>query len=197
MYFSNVFVRALSVTTLAIFSVTTSAPADITYSATADFGEGMFINLNPNGNQLQVNTWNETKTAAPPLLPYIWIACSDRGTVVRMATADHWSVLDQKPVQAGDILGEYRTAPEGCGIGPGFGQDPSRTTVDFDGNVWVANRAYIQDSEPGHPSCGQEWCGHVVKIGSGLSFQWVDRNCNGVVDTSTGLGDIRAWPNPA
>ena len=172
--------------------LTTASQGDVTFSTQADFSQGDFINLNPNGDQLQINTWAQTKTADPPVLPYLWVACSGRGTVVRIATADHYSPVDQKPVQAGDILGEYRTGPDACGSGPGFGQDPSRTTVDFDGNVWVANRANLEAFE-----CEDDLCGHVVKIGSGLAFQWVDRNCNGVLDTSRGLGEIRPWVTPA
>ncbi|MBU0718485.1 MAG: hypothetical protein KJ749_09580, partial [Planctomycetes bacterium] len=191
MYFSGTFLRTSLLASLVAIGFTPSAQGDVTYSTTTQFSGGTFINLNPNSDELQINTWAQTKTADPPVLPYLWVACSGRGTVVRIATADHYSPVDQKPVQAGDILGEYRAGPDACGSGPGFGQDPSRTTVDFDGNVWVANRANLEAFE-----CEDDLCGHVVKIASGLAFQWVDRNCNGVLDTSTGLGDIRAWPNP-
>lgn len=115
---------------------------------------------------------------------------------MRIAAVDHYSPVDARCVSAGQVLGEYRTAPDQCY--QSFRGDPSRTTVDFDGNVWVANRSDIAD--------GSNRYGHVVKIGSGLSYQWKDRdlpayqgtdwNTNGVLDTSTGLGDIRPWPNP-
>jgi hypothetical protein len=51
------------------------------------------------------------------------IAASSRGTAVRANT------------ETGVITGEYFTAPTGRG------RDPSRTTVDLLGNMWVGNRA--------------------------------------------------------
>jgi len=88
---------------------------------------------------VRINTWNETKNADPPVLPYLWVACSERGTVVRIATST-CDPLTQQTVQIGEILGEYRTAPEGCANGNlGYKTDPSRTAVDFDGSAWIAN----------------------------------------------------------
>jgi len=68
-------------------------------------------------------------------------------------------------------VARYRTGPNG-------GSDsPSRTAVDVDGSCWVANRAFgIQ--------------GSVVKI---RMTGGVDRNGNGVIDTSTGPGDVKPW----
>ncbi|PXF51745.1 MAG: hypothetical protein C4B55_05155 [Candidatus Methanophagaceae archaeon] len=71
----------------------------------------------------------------------------------------------------GDELGRYRTCPEDVN---GY---PSRTTVDLQGNVWLGNRQ----------------AGTVVKIGLYENGQCVDRNGNGVVETSQDLnadGDI-------
>ncbi|MBZ4421853.1 RHS repeat-associated core domain-containing protein [Myxococcus sp. RHSTA-1-4] len=73
----------------------------------------------------------------------------------------------------GQILGEYYTSPTGQP------KDPSRTTVDKTGSVWASNRA------------GNS----VVHIGLVENGQCVDRNGNGVIDTSTGYGDIKAWTN--
>ena len=149
------------------------------FTTTDDFRQGEFINLNADGAQLNVNTWNETITADPPVLPYLWVACSTRGTVVKIATADHYSPIHGRIVETGEILGEYHTAPEGCP------RNPSRTSVDFDGNVWVANRSDISEDSVKR--------GHVVKIGSGLSFEWTNRNAVWQPDTSDGLGTILAW----
>lgn len=70
----------------------------------------------------------------------------------------------------GNELGRYRVAPRGdC--------SPSRTTVDLDGSCWVGNRQ----------------AGTVVKIGLLEAGQWIDRNGNGVCDTSrdtNGNGNI-------
>jgi streptogramin lyase len=73
--------------------------------------------------------------------------------------------------ETGKVLGEYRSAPSGVPA------DPSRTTVDKSGNVWATNRA------------GNS----VVHIGLVENHQCVDRNGNGRIDTSTGLGDVLPW----
>ena len=73
--------------------------------------------------------------------------------------------------RTGREIGRYRTCPTGVN-----GQ-PSRTTIDQFGNCWVANRQ----------------SGTVVKIGLMENGQYLDRNGNGVVDTSqdtNGDGDI-------
>jgi hypothetical protein len=84
---------------------------------------------------------------------------SSHGTIVKVDT------------RTGEVLGEYRTAPEGQPL------NPSRTTVDHDGNVWVGNR----DGNS------------VTKVGLLENNQCVDRDSNGVITTSTGLGDVLAW----
>ena len=75
--------------------------------------------------------------------------------------------------ETGAVLGEYRTAPQGQQI------NPSRTTVDHNGSVWTTNR----DGNS------------VVRIGLLENGQCVDRNGNGVIETSNALGDVRGWPN--
>ena len=69
----------------------------------------------PNNDQLQLDPVISS-------FPFINVAASGRGTVVRANTL------------TGEIVGEYRTAPEGRGL------NPSRTTVDLFGSVWTANR---------------------------------------------------------
>ena len=75
--------------------------------------------------------------------------------------------------ETGKVLGEYRSAPAGQPT------DPSRTTVDKSGNVWAGNRG------------GNS----VIHIGLVENHQCVDRNGNGRIDTSTGLGDVLGWAN--
>jgi hypothetical protein len=103
---------------------------------------------------------------------FIWVAASRRGTVIKIDT------------DTGDVVGEYWTAPVYDPERPS--QDPSRTVVDRNGNVWVGNRR--DDSEG---------MGSVVKIGLLENGQCEDRNGNGTIDTSTGLGDVRDWDNAA
>jgi hypothetical protein len=103
------------------------------------------------------------------------------------------------------VVGEYRTAPDGRGL------NPSRTTVDLFGNVWTANRNE-DGSIDGVPH------GSAVKIGlivggtrvdeSGapdpqggyLAAPYayntcIDRNGDGLIRTSKGLGDVLDWPD--
>ena len=91
---------------------------DVLYTTDADFDKGTLVSVNhnaPNNNQLQLDS--PTKP-----FPFINVAASGRGTMVRTNT------------ETGEIVGEYRTAPDGRGL------NPSRTTVDLFGNVWTANR---------------------------------------------------------
>jgi streptogramin lyase len=72
--------------------------------------------------------------------------------------------------ETGKELGRYIVAPH-------TNSAPSRTTVDLQGNCWV----------------GQRQAGTVVKIGLYEAGNWIDRNGNGVADTSQDLnndGDI-------
>jgi len=102
-----------------------------TWTLDGDFDEGTIVNLNhdPNHDQLQLNNF-----ARP--FRYINVAASARGTVVRVNT------------DTGEIVGEYKTAPQGRGL------NPSRTSVDLRGNVWTANRGEAENDE-----------GSAVKIG--------------------------------
>jgi len=159
------------------------------YSSDADFDLGVLVNLNHNppfNNQLQLNPFAEP-------FPFICVACSDRGTIVRIET------------NTGQVLGEYRTAPDGRG------RNPSRTTVDLYGDVWCGNRAENSNGD-----------GSVVKVGlviGGLRgnklpdggfvadangeylqppFNYstaVDRDGDGLIRTSRGLGNILGWSN--
>lgn len=135
---------------------------DVTYTLDAEFDQGVLVNVNhdsPNNDQLQLNETVET-------LPFIWVAASARGTIVKIDTV------------TGTVLGEYWSSPSGRG------KNPSRTTVDLNGNVWAGNRAENSGGK-----------GSVVQVGLLEAGQCVDRNGNGVIDTSAGLGDIRPWTN--
>lgn len=142
-----------------------------TYTDDADFDEGTSINLvHSTAGQLQL------RDAVVPF-GFIWVAVSTKGTVVKIDT------------RSGAVVGEYLSSPTG------MGRDPSRTTVDKNGNVWVANRAefgYVP-SPRGLLKTGS--AGSVVHIGLEENGQCQDRNGNGVIDTSGGYGDVRAWTN--
>lgn len=178
----------VSLVTVSASGVGAVVPQSWTYTSDADFDGGNMLNVNhdsPNNNQLQLNA-----TTQP--FPFIWIACSNRGTIVRV------------DVNTGVILGEYFTSPTGQS------RDPSRTTVDLYGNVWSGNRAEAAN-------IGGVQHGSVIKIGlviggtrcdqSGTPdvngqylkppFDYstaVDRNRDGLIKTSRGAGNILSWP---
>jgi hypothetical protein len=91
---------------------------------------------------------------------FIWIVNTLEGTVSKIDTRTH------------DELARYRTGPESAwGV-----VDPSRTSVNAAGDVYVGNRA------------GRS----VVKI-SALGLDCPDTNGDGVVTTSTGPEDVLDW----
>ena len=124
-----------------------------TWTDDADFDEGILDDVNhdaPNNDQLQVTV------DISPDLPFIWVANSGESTVSKINTL------------TGDELGRYRTGP-----GTGFGENPSRTTVDLNGDVWVGNRSSATATK--------------------IALKPFDQNGDGVITTSTGAGDVLAW----
>lgn len=104
---------------------------------------------------------NDTLRLSDEMEPFnfLWVARSSNGTVVKINT------------DTNEIIGEYKTAPNGQPL------NPSRTTVDKDGSLWVANR----DGNS------------VTKIGLVENGQY--RKDENGVNTSTALGDIKNWSN--
>ncbi|HEX6284928.1 MAG TPA: Ig-like domain-containing protein, partial [Pyrinomonadaceae bacterium] len=126
-----------------------------TYTLDADFDEGNTFNIvHDVANQLQLDQRAQE-------FDFLWVAVSSKGTIVKINT------------KTGQVIGEYFTSPSGQP------KDPSRTTVDHNGNVWATNRA------------GNS----VVHIGLVENGQCVDRNGNGLIETSTGFNNILPWPN--
>jgi streptogramin lyase len=158
---------------------------DFDWGTDPNADRGTLINVwdDPSG-QLQRNPVPET---TPP--PYICVAVSGRGTLVRIDT------------RTGQVLGEYYSAPNGRG------RNPSRTTVDLDGSAWASNRDEADNNK-----------GSVVKVGLLIGgtrcnadgtndpngqylkppFEYntcQDRNADGLIKTSRGVGDVLPWPN--
>ena len=125
-----------------------------TYTTDTDFNEGSLNNVvvAGTGEPAQLQLSDETEP-----FNFIWVAVSSRGTVVKIDT------------ETGQVLGEYWTSPSGSA------SNPSRTTVDMNGDVWVANR----NLNPGSVI-------HIASIPT-------DQNGDGIITTSTGLGDVLAW----
>jgi large repetitive protein len=132
-------------------------PGGRVFTSSADFALGTTVGVDgATPDQLQLSAGSET-------FPFIWVANSDAGTISKLRT------------DTGAEVGRYWSAPNGTG------RNPSRTTVDQDGNVWVGNR----DSNT------------VTKIALQEAGNCIDRNGNGVIETSTGSADVKAWTTAA
>jgi len=164
---------------------------NVSYTADADFNQGTLVNVNHDvvHDQIQLNEIVTT-------FPFINVAASERGTILRI------------DVNTGAIIGEYLTAPNN------MSKNPSRTTVDLAGNVWVSNRNESDYS----PAGSQTRKGSLTRVGLVIGgtrvnadgtpnptgqylkapFQYntcVDKNGDGLIKTSRGLGNILAWTN--
>ncbi|MBN1983796.1 MAG: PKD domain-containing protein [Chitinivibrionales bacterium] len=87
-----------------------------------------------------------------------------------IANADDGTVskIDTK---TGTEVARYRTGSKGSI------EQPSRTAIALNGDCWLANRAFSSQ-------------GSVIKI---VAEGGVDRNGNGIIETSTGPTDIKEW----
>ncbi|MCS7338926.1 MAG: Ig-like domain-containing protein, partial [Verrucomicrobiae bacterium] len=191
-----------------------------TWTYDADFEEGVLMNVNYEEvpDQLQLN-----RTIEP--FPYVWIACSGRGTIVRI------------DAMTGEVLGEYRTGPQatyyswdGITWRKVENPNPSRTTVDKYGNVWVANRHEVKADgiyavEPYWGKCGSitrvglvigGTRGRLERVTNGTEvvtnfipdpkgeylkppFKYctaIDRDGDTYIRTSFGLTNVLDWPGP-
>ena len=113
---------------------------------------------------------------------FLWIANSDEGTVSKINT------------QTGKEEGRYLSAlftlgdPRNRGHAAPTGNRPSRTAVDFNGDVWVANRGY----DPLDAVDTKAYQGTVTKI---AHDNCPDLNGNGKVETSRDVsGDGKIDP---
>jgi streptogramin lyase len=161
------------------------AGLDVLYSSGAEFDLGDLDSVNhqaPHGDQLRLDR-------QPVTFSYVNVAASSRGTVIRAE------------VNTGAIVGEWTTAPAGRG------RNPSRTAIDRDGNVWVANRDETQTGRGSVTRIGVIHGGSRVNadgtanpagnlLRGPFSYNTCqDRNGDGLIATSRGLGDIRPWTN--
>jgi len=126
----------------------------------ADFDAGVLSNVNhdpPNGDQLQITV---DGISAPK--PYMFVAQTYEGWVLKLDT------------ETGKQLARYETVRlVDCPTCDPSRQSwyPSRIIVDFEGDMFIANRAF-------------GYQGSISKIAGGESG-CLDRNKNGVIDTSS------------
>lgn len=131
------------------------------FTSDADFDKGTLTGVNhnaPNGNQLQLNV---TGTS----FPVLWVANAGEDTLSRIDST-------QIGASPGRESGRFRTWFNSGSYSHDAwsGPAPSRTAVDKDGSAYVLDRWF-----GGHPT--------LFKV---LSSSYIDRNGNGVMDTSTG-----------
>ena len=134
--------------------VATASADDFIITDDAQWNAGVKTSVNndaPNNNQIQISSTTST-------FPVLWIANAGEDTVSKINT-------DTDCEEA-----RYETWFDQGNTGPFGGPAPSRTAVDSDGNVFVANRHF--DFRPVA----------VLKI---LLEGGIDRNGNGVIDTSS------------
>jgi len=155
----------LAASASALFPLNTQANSLITYTTTAQFNAGNPAGVTVTSDQVQLS-------GVVSLQPFMWIANAGEDTVSKINTTTMVEVA------------RYRTGfgPSGQ-IGyvshlgnPWAGPAPSRTAVDAQGNVYVANRHFDNKQSV------------IVKI---LATGGIDRNGNGTIETSTGPGDIK------
>ena len=108
----------------------TSGPCT-TYTSQFDFSAGQLFNLEIVKNPDTGDACLRLKTERIEPWPFIGVAMTGRGTVIRIATDN----IPSLGINEGDVVGEYRSAPDGRA------KEPSRTSIDAFGNIWVGNRA--------------------------------------------------------
>jgi len=176
----------LSVRTAAILAVGSIALAQSrTYTLNADFDEGTLTSVNHSiADQLQLDTF-----PGGGRLDFVAVAATGRNTLVRF------------DANTGVVFGEYRTAPTG------LLRNPSRTSVDAAGNVWVGNRDEISGGlgsvcrigiVVGGTRVNADGSPNPVGLYLAPPFLYntcVDRDNDGLIRTSMGLNDVLAWPN--
>ena len=76
-------------TVCVLLQVPEAAVAQAVASSGDNVTEQVLINVEFNFQTpgYEINTWAETVAADPPVLPYLWVAASGRGTIIRIATA--------------------------------------------------------------------------------------------------------------
>ena len=134
------------------------------WTVDADWDMGTLNNVNhddPNNDQLQVTL---DGVSAPK--PYMFIAQTSEGKVLKIGTPTG-KQLARYPTT---LLSDCPSCAEGAGKAY-----PSRVIVDFEGDMFIANRAFG----------GQ---GSLTKIG-GENSSCVDKNNNGKIDTSNDAND--------
>ncbi len=130
-----------------------------TYTTTADFDLGVRVGVSTAGNALTLSATGST-------FPVLWVANAGEDTLTRFDTRNN-----KETARYRTWFGPAGQAGHAPHLGDAFaGAAPSRTAVDLDGNAYVLNRHFDGRSAV------------LIKV---LSDGGIDRNGNGVIDTSS------------
>ena len=145
-----------------------SARADKTYTTSADFNQGVLTSVNDTvvPDQIQLNASSSTE-------PFLYVANWIDGTVLKINTDTGRQVARYDTalyVNWDGTPNNVRPVREYGNFSCPGGQAPSRTAVDGNGDAFVSNRAFC-------------WYPSVTKFAGSIA-NCVDRNNNGVIDTS-------------
>ncbi|MEY2894200.1 MAG: hypothetical protein RJA98_4108, partial [Pseudomonadota bacterium] len=132
--------------------------ASRTYTSTADFNEGVSVGISTVDGKLSLSITGST-------FPVLWVANAGEDSLSKFDTR-----LNKEVARYRTWFGPSGQAGYVNHLGSAYsGAAPSRTAVDVDGNAYVLNRHFDGRSAT------------LVKI---LSNSFIDRNGNGVADTS-------------
>lgn len=142
--------------------------AEKTYTLDADFALGTLdgVNYTVVPDQLQLNAIGTT-------FPVAWISNAGEDTVSKFDTN-----LNKEVARYRTWFGPAGQPGHFSHLGNAYaGAAPSRTAVDINGNAYILNRHFSQGTQNG---------GTLIKV---LAEGFIDRNGNGVMDTSVDLND--------
>lgn len=136
--------RALFGATLVVVGMTVAGTAlagTFSFTTTADWATGTATNTNTSPPPVTGDGHIRLNDSIITPFNHIWVALSGRDSVVRIDTnvnplviGDSNTTLTTAEAGGAAVKGEYLTHPNG------MSGNPSRTTVDKNGDVWVGNR---------------------------------------------------------
>ncbi len=130
-----------------------------TYTTTADFNLGTAVGVNTANDELRLSAQGST-------FPVLWVANAGEDTLTKFDTR-----LNKEIARYRTWFGPAGQPGHAPHLGNPFaGAAPSRTAVDLDGNAYILNRHFDGRSAV------------LLKV---LASGGVDRNGNGVIDTSS------------
>ena len=186
--------KSTSVSFLALLTVgATVSPAmgqTKTFTLDADFDAGVLTNTqHVPSNQIVLGPTSVSKTRL------VWVSNTAPGGSGATPLSPGWIVrinttigpdLGRQTARFDSVLLNINGQPTG---GNPSGNNPGRVAVDTNGDVWIVNRAYYEGAKQGTLS---KFSGNIAHC--------IDRNNNGVIDTSydaNGDGIIDPYKTPA